>query len=166
MVMSRRSLSNVIVTVDIITPSDGNKADTLAAFIHFVDVRRSPSDSDSILFAKTTSRQKDALSALKSSLSQTLPAYMVPSVIIPVAYMPLNSAGKTDRNLLRSFAAQLSTKALASFSMSAAAQKVPPTSDMELRLSKAWSEVLNIDYDDIGANDHFFRIGGNSISAM
>jgi len=90
---------------------------------------------------------------------------MVPSVIIPVAYMPLSSAGKTDRKFLRIQASQLSAKTLASFSISAA-QMVPLTGDMELRLSKAWSEVLNIDSDEIGANDHFFRIGGNSISAM
>ena len=139
--------------------------DTLVAFIWFIDTLPAASDTDPILSTQLDVRQKALLSPLKAKLSQALPSYMVPSVIIPLSYMPLNSTGKTDRNSLRRAASQLSTKALTSFSMPAGA-KTPPTSVMELRLAEVWSEVLNIGLDEIGAKDNFFRLGGNSISAM
>ncbi|KAL3420091.1 hypothetical protein PVAG01_08590, partial [Phlyctema vagabunda] len=161
----RRSVPGIMTIVDIVAPSDGNKMDTLVAFIWLVDTPPAASDTDPILFAELDVRQKAILSPLKAKLSQALPSYMVPSVIIPLSHMPLNSAGKTDRNFLRRAASQLSTKVLASFSTPAGA-KTPPTGVMELRLAEVWSEVLNIALEEIGAKDNFFRLGGNSISAM
>lgn len=163
--MGRKTLPNVAVTVEIITPL-GLEANTLAAFIHFLDA--SPSHStvvESVFSTETTPRQKATLSSLKTSLSQSLPSYMVPSFILPVAHMPLNGAGKTNRTLLKTLASQHSAQELSSFSISAA-EKVQPTTETEFVLRKVWSEVLGLKIDDIGAHDNFFRLGGNSLSAM
>lgn len=47
-------------------------------------------------------RSTDELATLKNGCSGLLPSYMVPSRIIPVDEMPLNSNGKTDRAALAS----------------------------------------------------------------
>lgn len=41
-----------------------------------------------------------------------------------------------------------------------------PSSDMEKQLAAMWAHVLNIDALSIGVEDHFFRLGGDSIGAM
>ncbi|PTB42649.1 hypothetical protein M441DRAFT_393209 [Trichoderma asperellum CBS 433.97] len=45
-------------------------------------------------------------------------------------------------------------------------EKVAPSTDAEIRLQKLWNKVLNIDTDKIGAEDSFFRLGGDSLDAM
>ncbi|KAJ5675352.1 hypothetical protein N7462_008249 [Penicillium macrosclerotiorum] len=45
-------------------------------------------------------------------------------------------------------------------------EKRAPTTDLERTLQQLWARVLNIDPATIGLDDSFFRLGGDSISAM
>ena len=89
---------------------------------------------------------------IRERLGQTLPNYMVPSVIVELDKLPLNANGKVDRNALPE--------------PDLASKKVyePPKGETEEALAKIWSEILDV--DRIGRNDDFFELGGHSLLAI
>lgn len=116
------------------------------------------SESDLAEFATLTNN-------LSIRLQHTLPPYMIPSIFLPVQSFPVTATGKTDIKALSKAAAAASVEQLASFG-SGSTTKAAPKGHAQLLLQRIWSVVLGIDASHIGANDHFLRIGGNSISAM
>jgi len=95
--------------------------------------------------------------ALRARLGESLPAYMVPGTFHWRRSLPLTDNGKTNRKALTALAAEL--------------DDVEPTRERpgtatEDWLAAAWSEVLGIPKDQIGRQDHFFDLGGTSLSAL
>ncbi|KAF5023771.1 hypothetical protein F66182_4164 [Fusarium sp. NRRL 66182] len=107
------------------------------------------------------SRAKD----LEILLSHALPAYMIPSLWLPVSQMPLTSSGKLDRRRLRLVAQSVPAELMATYKLALKSGRVP-SSDMEKQLADMWARVLTIDAASIGVEDNFFRLGGDSIGAM
>ncbi len=104
-------------------------------------------------------RYRDAEGAtvgdLKRDLRVRLPDYMVPSIIVPVAAMPLTPNGKVDRAALPNpFAAAPVEVAL----------HEPPATRMESVLAEIWQSVLKI--DRVSALDNFFELGGYSLLSL
>lgn len=96
-------------------------------------------------------------------MESSLPLYMIPTIFVPLRTMPLNLSGKLNRAHLLQLAAQLD---LSRYSLSDN-KKTAPSSEMEVSLHKIWVKVLNVaSPESIGVEDHFFRIGGDSIAAM
>lgn len=93
------------------------------------------------------------LTSVAKALEKVLPAYMLPSLFIPLEHWPLNTNGKIDRKALPK----------ADFSLSAQREKVLPRNDIEQALLDIWSEVLAT--DDISVHDSFFELGGHSLLA-
>ena len=92
-------------------------------------------------------------SELRDYLKDRLPDYMVPNVLMVVDEFPLTPNGKLDRNALPSPEPGVLTDAY-----------VAPRSDVELKLSQIWSEVLGV--DRVGVHDNFFELGGHSLLAV
>jgi amino acid adenylation domain-containing protein/non-ribosomal peptide synthase protein (TIGR01720 family) len=92
--------------------------------------------------------------ALWSALTNVLPDYMVPSLIVVLERLPLTPNGKIDR------------RALPSPEDGAGARRgyAAPEGEIETALAKIWSELLGV--DRIGRDDHFFELGGHSLLAM
>ncbi|MGF1602640.1 MAG: amino acid adenylation domain-containing protein [Thermosynechococcaceae cyanobacterium] len=92
--------------------------------------------------------------ALRRSLEQQLPAYMVPNRVVPILSFPLTPNGKIDRAALPHSAETLHR-----------ITPMAPRTETEARLVMAWSRVLRQDDKviDIGIHDNFFELGGNSI---
>lgn len=91
---------------------------------------------------------------LSGYLTETLPAYMVPSVFVQLEKLPLTTNGKVNRRLLPKPQESGST----------AADKTPPRNETESRLVRLWSEVLGV--PQVGVHDNFFALGGHSLKAM
>jgi amino acid adenylation domain-containing protein len=87
-------------------------------------------------------------------LSNRLPKYMIPSVLVHVEQMPLTINGKLDR------------KALLEPEFKNKEQYVAPRTELEKQVCGIWAEVLGLAEDKVGINDDFFRLGGNSILAI
>ncbi|MFE1593316.1 amino acid adenylation domain-containing protein [Nocardia sp. NPDC058705] len=87
---------------------------------------------------------------LQATLSKTLPAYMVPASITVLDELPLNPSGKLDRRALP--APSFTTRAFRA-----------PTTAQERLVAELFGEVLG--RNDIGADDDFFTLGGNSLIA-
>jgi len=90
--------------------------------------------------------------SVRTFLGDKLPSYMIPSVFVELENFPLTVNGKLDR------------KALPDPELTNKDYYAAPTTDLEIKLCNIWMEVLNI--EKIGIHDDFFRIGGNSITAL
>lgn len=97
-------------------------------------------------------------------LAETLPAYMVPSAILPVRQIPKTASSKTDRKLLRQAAGGLTIKQLMAYHEPI--RMLSPSTLEESLMQNIWAEVLRISPHVIGADTNFFHLGGDSVSAM
>ncbi|KAJ5346304.1 hypothetical protein N7541_008786 [Penicillium brevicompactum] len=104
---------------------------------------------------------------MSKKLTLQLPPYMIPSVFLPLAYMPLTASGKTDRRLIASFGDSLTLTELAAVAGNGkVTERRMPTTTTEMTLRQIWAEILHCPVDEIGAEDNFFHLGGDSIEAM
>ncbi|KAJ3498097.1 hypothetical protein NLG97_g1389 [Lecanicillium saksenae] len=106
------------------------------------------------------------IQAVQSHLEKALPYFMVPSLLVPIAKLPLTVSGKTDRRRLRIFASELSQSQLTEIRSLAEMKTRHPRSKSEKQMRELWSQVLNLDAERIGLDDSFFRLGGDSVAAM
>jgi amino acid adenylation domain-containing protein len=93
--------------------------------------------------------------ALRAHLIATLPAYMVPTAYVFMESFPLTINGKLDRDQL---------PAPGTNRPNLAATFTAPQDDLEESIAKVWREILQV--DEVGVNDNYFDLGGDSLSAM
>ncbi|WP_328584779.1 non-ribosomal peptide synthetase [Streptomyces sp. NBC_00370] len=93
---------------------------------------------------------------LRAWLAARLPAYMVPSLFVPLESLPTTPSGKTDRGALPALAGKVRAAAVSGYR--------PPRTDTERTLARIWAEVLHA--DRVGIDDDFFDLGGDSIRAV
>ncbi|GAB1823417.1 amino acid adenylation domain-containing protein [Herbidospora sp. RD11066] len=86
---------------------------------------------------------------LLAGLRERLPAYMVPSIVIPLDALPLTPNGKVDRRALPAPAAS--------------AGEIEPRTPTERVVAEAFAEVLGL--GKVGAEADFFMVGGHSLLA-
>ena len=93
--------------------------------------------------------------ALRNSLKERLPDYMLPVALIPIKALPLTENGKVDRRALPQpeWSAPISVDA-----------HTPPRTPTEEVLAEAWREALGL--RSIGIDDNFFDVGGDSIRSI
>lgn len=103
------------------------------------------------------------LRELQSKLKDHLPTYMVPSFIVPFTRLPVNSSGKLDRKTLQQLLQDMTPD---QFDALVDTAKQAPSTAMEETVQQLWAMALGCSKDEVGANDHFFYSGGDSISAM
>ncbi|MCB9416987.1 MAG: amino acid adenylation domain-containing protein [Mycolicibacterium sp.] len=90
--------------------------------------------------------------AARAALAERLPAYMVPAAVVVMDALPLTVNGKLDR------------RALPAPEYQNAAKYRAPQSAVEQVIADIYAQVLGL--AQVGADDSFFEIGGDSISAM
>lgn len=99
--------------------------------------------------------QQVAPSALRAALRAGLPAYLVPTLLVPIPEIPLTPSGKADRAALRrrhdrSDAGEPSARL--------------PRGATEERVAEIWKEILQLTHADL--DDDFFTVGGDSLLAV
>jgi natural product biosynthesis luciferase-like monooxygenase protein len=92
---------------------------------------------------------------VRSGLSETLPAYMVPAHFVQLEGLPLTPNGKVDKKSL---------PIPEELGMATGTGYAAPRNMTEEKLVSIWKEILR--KDSIGIRDDFFRSGGNSIRSM
>ncbi|MGW2720099.1 non-ribosomal peptide synthetase, partial [Streptomyces sp. NPDC001492] len=120
---------------------------------------RADAVGDSVLTAYVVPASKDTEvtlepALLRAALKNRLPSYMVPTAYVLIDAIPLTTNGKLNRKALP--APVLST--------GRAAAVVPPANARERQIVEAWSQVLGI--PEVGVDDNFFDIGGDSFKAV
>jgi amino acid adenylation domain-containing protein len=94
-------------------------------------------------------------SALRRSLEEKLPVYMVPSAFVALESLPLLPNGKVDRRVL-------AARAVVPERLGAGGPVGPRTLAEEL-LAVIWTQVLGV--ERVGVEDDFFDLGGHSLLA-
>jgi amino acid adenylation domain-containing protein len=133
-----RSQDGIAECAVVAQSSDGTgPADTLAAYV--------VSDGD-----------PPEPGALREGLERLLPSWMVPTVFTPLDRLPLTASGKLDEKALQ---AVTGTAAGARRGL----PRRPPQTMAEQAVAMLWADVLKA--DEIGLDDDFFELRGNSIKA-
>lgn len=116
-------------------------------------VPKSTNDGDEFLVAYYESQEEISSSSISSYLQELLPRYMIPNHWVRLDRLPLSASGK------------LLVKGLPEPVIDDASQQtVKPTNELETLLVETWQKVLGI--EQIGTEDDFFKIGGDSIKAI
>lgn len=113
----------------------------------FVDVNISKQIVAYVVLEKEVS-----IDELRQKVSQKLPSYMIPSYFVKLEEFPLTTNGKIDR------------KALPEPEKNTEEEYIAPRNDLEKKLVDIWSSVLGI--ENVGINDNFFNLGGDSIKTI
>ena len=88
---------------------------------------------------------------INNELADLLPDYMIPTDYIMLDVMPLTATGKLD------------VKKLPILEI-VDTDYIAPSTELEKQLCRIWEEVLGL--EKVGITDNFFRIGGDSITAI
>jgi len=96
-----------------------------------------------------------SVAELRVHLAKWLPDYMQPTYFIRLDRLPLTSNGKIDRQALPALCHEI---------IQAAHDVVGPRTETEKALAAIWSELLYV--ENIGVNDDFFDLGGQSLVAI
>jgi amino acid adenylation domain-containing protein len=89
-------------------------------------------------------------------LEQRLPKYMIPQFYMHLDSFELLSSGKVNRKKLPEYDVSTLVKIIET--------KTSPRNEIDEIILDVWKEVIGI--DQIGVNENFIRIGGNSLSAI
>ena len=97
--------------------------------------------------------KEDPIDHVRQYVSNRKPEYMVPSYVIVLDEIPLNINGKVDK------------RRLPEVDLDSLHEKyVAPVSEIEKHIVNAFEDALN--QKDVGLNDDFVRLGGDSITAI
>ena len=91
---------------------------------------------------------------LRSYLSKQLPDYMVPTGLLQIEQMPLTVNGKLDRKALLAI----------EYNLTDSKEYKAPKNELEQQLLSIWEKLLG--NNNIGVQDDFFRVGGDSIKSI
>lgn len=118
----------------------------------------------SLLGSPSRQFHADTAAAL-TQLRDALLGYMVPSIFLPIDQVPRTKAGKTDRRRLDEELSSMKPEHWDAFSDVQQGKKSMET-ETERKLHSILAEVLELSPDEVGAEDSFFHLGGDSILAM
>ncbi|MFF2910659.1 amino acid adenylation domain-containing protein [Paenibacillus sp. NPDC057934] len=98
--------------------------------------------------------EEPEVSGLLVFLKSKLPDYMIPTYFVPLAELPLTVNGKVN------------TKALKAMNHRQFSQSpyIAPSNDIQRMLADVWEQLLG--HERIGIDDHFFQIGGTSLTGV
>jgi len=136
----------------------GEIENILMQHTHIIDtavLAQTAENGDQYLSAYIVAEKPIPTTELRQYLSQSLPAYMIPSSFVFLKELPLNANGKVCRNTLMKIQTD-DTKRTVPYAKA--------RNEVDSILIKNWTEVL--DYKKIGIDDNFFDIGGDSLKIV
>jgi amino acid adenylation domain-containing protein len=116
--------------------------------------RAGPDGTELVTYVVPSGRAPISPVQLRARLGAVLPAYLLPTSIVPLERLPLTMNGKVN------------IAALPAVAMTTPADpaRVPPESPMEHRLAQIFSTVLGV--EQVGVTDNFFDLGGDSLKMI
>jgi amino acid adenylation domain-containing protein/non-ribosomal peptide synthase protein (TIGR01720 family) len=111
-----------------------------------------PGDRRLVAYVVSADDRQFPESEFREYLTTRLPAYMVPSAVIRLPFLPLTPSGKVDH------------RALPAPEVVGQGTKAPSETPVQALIADTWMEVLGI--GEVGLNDDFFDLGGHSLLSM
>lgn len=154
----------VELAIDVLHRSGGGRDAYLIAFLHLPQRLTEQADALPGLFSDIDIRS--LVSDIRSRLSLTLAPHMIPTLFIPLTRLPKLVSGKIDRKSLRSAAAKLTDEVISVYKLDQSAEKRQPSTQEECAMQRQWADVLRLPVAEIGVDDNFVTLGGDSITAI
>ncbi|KAI1866806.1 uncharacterized protein JN550_007353 [Neoarthrinium moseri] len=118
-------------------------------------------------FLPLATSRKDEMRIIGEKLEESLPSYMIPSLVFPISCLPMTSSGKTDGEQLRCSTSALSQETLDQCSLLTQPEDASTEwSDAEKMIADALVAVLRVSRSLVGRWSSFTTLGLDSISAM
>jgi amino acid adenylation domain-containing protein/non-ribosomal peptide synthase protein (TIGR01720 family) len=152
------------LAIDVLDRTSVGRDAFLIAFLHLP--QRLPAQADPAAGIFSTIDIKALVAEIRSRLAQTLPPHMVPTLFIPLSRLPKLVSGKIDRKTLRLAAAKLTDEAMGAYKSDQSAEKRQPSTQEEAVMQSLWAKVLRLREAEIGVDDNFVTLGGDSITAI
>lgn len=103
---------------------------------------------------------------LRDMARRMLPPYMVPSYWLDFEKLPLNANGKVDINKIRERVEETPAEEMLGRREKSDSPPEIMTDPVEQLIRKLWAKILNLESFQIGRDDSFFMLGGNSMQAI
>jgi len=159
------------VMVEAIAFKGSKSTPTLAAFVELGSLFDGSEDLTR-LSGVTRERLFIAKKLVEKALRNTVPAYQLPQIFIPVRHLPVTSSLKVNRRQLQKRIHGLSREQMLSLSSVPNPDEVQaiglnplPLTQSEEHMRALWARVLGIDETAVGSADGFLRAGGDDILA-
>ena len=115
-------------------------------------------------------RYRRLITEIKGYLKGRLPAYAVPTVIVPLTRLPLNPNGKIDKPALpfpdtAQIAAASRRKKTRNTDGTVEEAEEPKLNPIQQQVADIWKSLLPHAAESLSAEDNFFDLGGHSILA-
>lgn len=113
---------------------------------------------DKVICAYVVLNSDTTVEFLREYLEIKLPYYMIPYYFVILEKMPVNRSGKVDKkNLPLPYDGfnNTNTEILQTYG-----------NEIERKIMKIWSEVLNIQIDSLDTMSNFFKVGGHSLKIV
>ncbi|KAJ4389992.1 hypothetical protein N0V93_007465 [Gnomoniopsis smithogilvyi] len=147
------------VIVDVIVPRDSDRA-SLALFVAVDEKKQRESEELKRIVA--------LIDGLTKHLQDALPAFMIPTIYLPVDEIPVTPTGKVNRRLLVEKGNAMTWEKIVALQRTIlpTTEFQEPSTAIEGQLRDIWAQVLGLDVSIISTGDNFFHLGGDSISAI
>ncbi|KAK4246306.1 non-ribosomal peptide synthetase [Corynascus novoguineensis] len=154
----------VELAIDVLDRTNVGRDAFLIAFLHLPGRLQGQANTSTGLFS--TLDIKELVADIRSKLSRSLPPHMIPTLFIPLNTLQKLVSGKIDRKTLRLAAAKLTDEAISSYKVDQSVEKRQPSTEEEAAMQKLWANVLRLPEAQIGMDDNFVTLGGDSITAI
>jgi acyl carrier protein len=134
---------------------DESRVQQIMAQIGYTEPAQANETSINRLAAYYVSEKALTVAELRAHLAKWLPDFMLPTYFVRLDSLSLTPNGKIDRKAL---------PALCYENIQPAHDFVGPRTETEKALAAIWSELLYV--ENIGINDDFFDLGGQSLVAI
>ncbi len=135
------------------------KLNQLSSIKNSVVVAKKGEQQEAVLIAYIILNEANVGSTeIINKLRKELPEYMIPHTIIPLESFPLTPNRKVDRKSLSLRKIEIEQKQQQVFNQ-------VPTTELEIKLSKYYQEVLELE-KPISSTESFFELGGHSLNAV
>lgn len=146
---------------DCVTMVIDSDADNLQRLVCFWASASSTSEKLEFLKPGTS-----VIEELYANLESALPAYMIPSALIPISFLPSTSQGKIDKRRLIQHFRNLDINYLDMTTQGAKVSAEHTWSDLENIIAQAVATVTKLSRTEIHPDTSFFNLGIDSISAI
>ncbi|KAL3477784.1 hypothetical protein BJX99DRAFT_257156 [Aspergillus californicus] len=156
----------VEVAAAIAAPKGSEGRPMLVGFVHdWGHTADAPTAAATSVLGPPTQEFRQRSGVARAKLEETLPSFMVPSLMIPVYSMPHNASGKLDRKRLQQEITSRTREELMQYEVSGDSVQGAVT-DTERELQGICARVLHLPCEAVGVNQSFLSLGGDSITAM
>jgi len=120
-----------------------------------IDVSSKAGDRRLVAYVCMRQGSRMSTSDLRTQLGSRLPSYAIPTVIVQLDALPRTPTGKIARQKLPPPSARRPSLEQA---------YVAPRTPMESEIASIWARILEL--DEVGIEDDFFELGGDSLSVL